>query len=226
MRPAPTGGCPSSGSGRRKGEIETLLFPTTLMPAYAISRFYAPLLRRLPAGPVRFHALPGGGLGRTDTVVDGFRPVLEAVRGRGGRLRLIGHSLGGVVAWALAHDYPDVVAEVELYAAPLRGSSRLATWMPLPEARFLTRASRWLRQYDRPLNGPMVRSVYTFCDVFVTPAREVSRVEGDRAENHYVVPFHVPSRQRRADEHLHRATVSHTLLPRHARLQARLRHKG
>lgn len=209
-----------------QAEIETLLFPTTLMPAYAIARFYAPLLRGLPPGRVRFHALPRGGLGRTDAVVDGFRPGLEAIGARGGRVRLVGHSLGGVVAWALAHDYPDIVAEVELYAAPLRGTSRLATWMPLPEARFLTRASRWLGQYDRPLNGPMVRSVYTFCDVVVTPAREVCRVEGDRAENHYVVPFHVPARQRRDHEHLHRAAVSHTALPRHARLQARLRRMG
>jgi pimeloyl-ACP methyl ester carboxylesterase len=202
---------------------ETHVFGGTLVPGWLASRFYAPLGRRLAAGgPVEYHAMtPHGGLGRTDRVVDSFRPLMESAVDRGAQVRLAGHSLGGVVAWALAHDYPDAVDQIEVWGAPLRGTAVARFFRHLgAEARFLLPASRWLSQYDRPLNGPSVRSYYTACDVLVLPPRRSSWVEGDRAENHFLAPLPLPRPAARVNEHVHAGWCDHLLLPRHGRLLA------
>ena len=138
-------------------------------------------------------------------------------------VRLVGHSLGGVVAWALAHEYPDVVETVEVWAAPLRGTA-LAILLRHggAEARFLSPGSRWLARYDRPLDGPRVRSVYSACDALVVPPRRSSHVEGERADNHLLCPWPLPAGKKRSDERVHSGWSDHILLPRHPRLLSRV----
>lgn len=203
--------------------LETHIFGTTLMPRRFMPRFYAPLVAVLPPGRVSYRAMTeAGGLGRTDLVLDAMRPGLDRARARGARVRLVGHSLGGVVAWVLAREFADIVEEVELYGTPIRGTILTGTRLPVPEARFLARASRWLRAYDEPLDGPLVRSVYSACDVFVAPPRAASAVRGERAENHFIVPFPMPPQLRRPGERLHLGVADHVGLPRNRRLLARL----
>ena len=200
------------------------MFGGTMAPAFAMPRLYGRLARRLSAGgaTVRFHAMPGGGFGRTDRIVDRFAEELERAALSGARLRLAGHSLGGAVAWALAHELTAHVERVELYGAPLRGTRWAPTWAPLPEARFVSPMSRWLRRYDRPLDGPVVVSVYSWLDTFVVPPRRSSHVEGSAAQNHFLVPFPLPHHLRRPDERLHAIACEHAYLPAHAGLQERL----
>ena len=66
---------------------------------------------------------PHGGLGRTDHIVESFTPMLNDARRAGSPIRLAGHSLGGVVAWALAHEYGDIVDTVEIWGAPVQGTA-------------------------------------------------------------------------------------------------------
>jgi len=138
-------------------------------------------------------------------------------------VRLAGHSLGGVVAWVLAHEYPDVVDTVEIWAAPVRGTAFAALLRNVAaEARFLAPGSRWLHRYDRALDGPMARSVYTACDVLVAPPRASSFINGDRAQNHFLRPAPLTRQELRAGEQIHAGCADHTLLPRHRSLLARV----
>lgn len=201
----------------------THVFGATLLPAFLLRPFYRTLGSRLAAGgEVSYHAMPGGGLGRTDAIVEWFLPLLDDARGRGEQVRLAGHSLGGVVAWALAHEIPEAVETVELWGAPLRGTGLAAFFrnVGVAEARFLSPGSRWLARYDTPLCGPRVRSVYTACDLFVMPPRDSCFVEGDGAENHYLVPTPLRGPERRRHEHVHLAWADHVLLPKHPRVAA------
>src|SRR3954452_23403454 len=127
----------------------THVFGGTLVPPLIMPSFYGPLVRRLAeGGPVSYHAMaPWGGLGRTDLIVESFAPLLEAARAGGTPVRLAGHSLGGVVAWALAHEFPDVVDTVELWAAPVRGTAAVLLARAFAEGRFLAPGSRWLTKY-------------------------------------------------------------------------------
>ncbi|HET6795094.1 MAG TPA: hypothetical protein VFH45_11655 [Acidimicrobiales bacterium] len=213
MSTAPHG--PVAGS---PGPMPTHVFGGTLVPSWMVPVFYRPIGRRLAAGgPVTYHAMaPYGGLGRTDRIVDSYLPLLERTAAAGGRVRLAGHSLGGVVAWALAQEYPEVVDTVEVWAAPLRGTSIARFLHNLgAEARFLSPGSRWLRRYDRPLSGPVGRSVYTACDALVLPVRESCYMEGERVANHFLTPVPLPFGRRRPAERVHTGLADHILLPRH-----------
>jgi pimeloyl-ACP methyl ester carboxylesterase len=212
-----------AGAENTTAACETHVFGGTLVPSWLMPFFYAPLGERLAeGGTVHYHAMtPHGGLGRTDRLVDSFRPIFESTRDQHARVRLAGHSLGGVVAWALAHDYTDVVDRVEVWGAPLRGTAVARFLRHVgAEARFLLPTSRWLRQYDRPMDGPAVRSIYTACDVFVMPPRRSSWVDGALAENHFLTPIRLPRPARRANERVHTGWCDHVLLPRHGRLLA------
>ena len=77
-----------------------------------------------------------------------------------------------------------------------------------------------MAQYDRPLNGPVARSIYTACDVLVTPPRHSSFIEGERAENHYLIPYRLPRPEQRNGEQIHTGWAEHLLLPRHRPLLA------
>jgi pimeloyl-ACP methyl ester carboxylesterase len=226
------GGCPThrerretpGGIGNRTGWAATThVFGGTFAPSSILPHFYGRLAGRLAGGgPVNYHAMaPLGGIGRTDKIVESFAPIFEAARARECRLRVAGHSLGGVVAWALAHEYQDVVDVVEVWATPVRGTGVAWLFHHLgAEARFLAPGSRWLKRYDRPLNGPVVRSMYTACDLFVVPPRQSSYVEGDRAQNHLLSPFLFHRSNRRPSERVHTGWADHLLLPRHATLLA------
>ena len=203
---------------------EVHIFGGTLAAGWVMPRLYGRLAGRLgrDAASVHYHPMPGGGLGRTDRIVDEFAERLERAALAGRALRLAGHSLGGTVAWALAHELAPHVERVELYGAPLRGTRWAATWAPLPEARFLSPMSRWLRRYDQPLDGPVVRSVYSWLDTWVAPPRKSSHVEGSAAENHFLVPIRLPRHLRREGERLHSIVCDHAYLPAHVELQRRL----
>ena len=200
----------------------THVFGATLTPARVLPWFYGPRAERLAeGGAIHYHAMPYGGLGRTDRIVESFMPLLESAQARQEKLRLVGHSLGGVVAWALAHEYPEAVDTVEVWGAPLRGTGVarfFARISAIQEARFLSPDSGWLKRYDRPLHGPVARSIYTALDLMVVPARDSSYVEGDRAENHYLSPLWVRKRDRRPAERVHTGVADHVMLPRHTRL--------
>lgn len=207
------------------GAYDTHVFGGTLIPSWMMPVFYAPLARRLAQGGcVRYHAMaPQGGTGRTDRIVESFTHLLDAARASGAQVRLAGHSLGGVVAWALAHEYPDAVDTVELWATPVRGTAIARLFRHLVgEARFLAPGSRWLQRYDRPLNGPRARSLYTACDVFVMPSQLSSYIEGDRAQNHFLCPIPVPRHKQRVRERVHTGWADHLLLPRHRPLLAKV----
>ena len=199
-------------------DATTLILGPTLMPGWLMPRFYAPLVARLHDGPadgVAYHPMPeAGGLGRTDRIVEGLRPRFEQARADGVRLRLAGHSLGGIVAWALCHEYPDVVEVAELWAAPIRGTALATTTVRVPESRFLARESRWLRRYRAPVTGPLVRAVYSPLDPLATPSLRACVVEGDTAENHVVSPLPLPARFHCPNQYVHLGLAGHTLLPR------------
>jgi pimeloyl-ACP methyl ester carboxylesterase len=202
----------------------THVFGATLLPSFLMSWFYKGRAENLAeGGEVHYHAMPNGGLGRTDDIVEKFLPILEDARQSGEKLRLMGHSLGGVVAWALAHEITDAVDTVEMYGAPLRGTG-LANFFKfiqkVPEATYLARGSEFLAGYDKPLNGPVVRSLYTSIDLFVVPPRESCFVEGDKAENHLLSPRALPFNEQRTGERVHPGLADHVLLPRHGRLLA------
>ena len=193
----------------------------TLMPRFLMPRFYRSVVHRVAAGgPVRYHAMPEGGLGRTDEIVDSLKPLLIAAESAGQRVRLVGHSLGGIVAWALAHEHPAAIELAELWCAPIRGTALATVSAPVAESRFIAPASRWLRRYDRPLAGTFVRSVYTTLDQLAVPAARACYVEGDLVENHLVTPFARP--RLRVNEFHHRAGGDHVLLPRSAAVNHRL----
>ena len=194
----------------------------TLMPRFLMPRFYRAIVQRVAVGgPVRYHAMPEhGGLGRTDRVVDGFRALIEEAESRSERVRLVGHSLGGIIAWVLAHEYPRVIEFAELWCAPVRGTALANVLVPVAESRFLAPASRWLRGYDRPLSGPLVRAVYTPLDQLAVPAMRACYLEGDQVENHVVTPFRRTSL--RANEFLHRGAGEHVTLPRSPAVNTRL----
>ena len=70
--------------------VETHVLGPTLMPRFMMPRFYRALAQRLADGcRVQYHAMPErGGLGRTDLVVDHFRPIVEAAAAKRRRVRL------------------------------------------------------------------------------------------------------------------------------------------
>jgi pimeloyl-ACP methyl ester carboxylesterase len=198
----------------------------TLMPPGMVPRAYRRLARRLrdADGAVTYHGMPErGGLGRTDRVVDVFRPLVRRARAEGSRVRLAGHSLGGIVCWALAHEYPDAVERVELWCAPVRGTRLASARAPVAESRFLCRESRWLAQYDRPLDAVVVRAVFPSHDALASPALEVCPVEGEHAENHVV---HRPGERPTVGTdgmEVHAGTGGHVTLPGRAWIHGRLR---
>lgn len=202
----------------------THVFGATMLPSFMMTTFYAKRANRLAeGGQVHYHAMPKGGLGRTDDIVEQFLPILEEARDSGEKIRMMGHSLGGVVAWALAHECTEAVDTVEMYGAPLRGTGLANLFKfikPVQEATFLARGSEFLKHYDRPLDGPVVRSLYTSLDLWVVPPRESCFVEGDRADNHLVTPRPLSRSEQRSGEKWHTGLVDHVLLPRHAVLSA------
>jgi pimeloyl-ACP methyl ester carboxylesterase len=185
--------------------------------------FYRPAATRVAqGGPITYHSMaPHGGTGRTDGIVASFAGLFETARSKEDKVRIVGHSLGAVVAWALAHEWTDVVDTVELWCAPLRGTGLARLFQAISaEARFLLPGSRWLASYDRPLNGPVVRSMYTACDLFVLPPRRSSYVSGERAENHFLCPAALARPGHWMGEHVHDGVADHVLLPRHPGLLA------
>lgn len=194
----------------------------TLMPRFLMPRFYRAVVRRVAgSGNTCFHAMPEhGGLGRTDRVVDSFRSLIEDADSRGDKVRLVGHSLGGIIAWVLAQEYPRSIESAELWCAPVRGTALANVLVPVAESRFLARASRWLKGYDRPMAGPFVRAVYTPLDQLAVPAMSACYLEGENVENHVISPFRVGSP--RANEFVHRGAGEHVTLPRSAGVNARL----
>lgn len=196
----------------------------TLMPRFLMPRFYRRVVQRLAAGgDVYYHAMPQrGGLGRTDLIVDSFRPILRAAAANGEQVRLVGHSLGGIVAWALVHDHPESIEMAELWCAPVRGTALATVSAPVAESRFLARASRWLRRYDRPVVGPLVRAIYTPLDQLAVPAAEACYIEGNRVSNHLVAPFRIARRGLRPAEFHHRGAGEHVTLPRAASINSAL----
>jgi len=202
-----------------------LMLGPTLMPGWVMPRFYAPIVARLadPELEVAYHPMPErGGLGRTDRIVDHFRPLVERAARRGEQLRLAGHSLGGIVAWALCHEYPETIQMAELWAAPLRGTFWAPTGAPVAESRFLARSSRFLAQYDKPIDGPFVRSIYTATDALAVPSMVVCPVEGTDVENHLVAPIPIPRPWRPHRSHQHVLAAGHTLLPRKEEIHRRI----
>ena len=203
---------------RGSGMAVTHIFGGTMCPSWAMPKMYRFIADRVsePLGGTEFHSMPEClGLGRTDKVVDHFRPILEEARSHHVTVRLAGHSLGGVVAWVLAQDYPDVVEYAELWGAPIHGTVMAAPWMKFPEAQYLRKHSSWLKQYDKPAEVS-VRSVYTMLDALVVPPREASYAEGERVNNHYLAPVVL---KKWPQEHLHWGIADHCLLPRLAALQ-------
>lgn len=208
-------------SGGAPDGFPTHVFGGTLVPCWVMRPFYGPVARRLAqGGPIRYHSMaPRGGVGRTDRIVASYAEVFERARSRNQKVRIVGHSLGAVVAWALAHEWTDVVDTVELWCAPLRGTALARLFQAVSaEARFLSPGSRWLATYDRPLDGPTVRSFYTACDVFVVPPRRSSYVLGERAENHFLCPPASRRPSHREGERIHQGLGDHVLLPRHSGL--------
>lgn len=204
------------------GVVTHILGPT-LMPRFLMPRFYRALAARLAqGGPVEYHAMSErGGLGRTDLVVDRFRPIIETAAARREKVRLAGHSLGGLVTWVLAHDYPYAIEEAELWCAPVRGTALANVIVPVAESRFLARTSRWIRRYDRPVEQTRVRAIYTVLDQLAVPSQHTCYLEGDNVENHVVAP-HALRRERRPNEHVHRGAAEHVTLPRLTSINAAL----
>lgn len=202
--------------------VATHMLGPTLMPRFLMPRFYRQLVRRLAGdGPVTYHAMPErGGLGRTDLVVDHFRVIVEQAAARREKVRLAGHSLGGLVTWVLAHEYPHAVDRAELWCTPVRGTALANVLVPVAESRFLAKASRWLRRYDRPVESTRVRSVYTVIDQLAVPSAQTCYIEGDHVDNHVVTPYRL--RTRRPNEFVHRRVADHVTLPRSAAINAAL----
>ena len=201
--------------------VVTHVLGPTLMPRFLMPRFYRGVVARVAEGDeVVYHAMPErGGLGRTDHVVDGFRAIVERAAARREKVRLVGHSLGGIVAWVLTHEYPHAIERTEVWCAPVRGTALANVLVPVAESRFLARASRWLRSYDRPLNGPPVTAIYTALDQLAVPPARTCYLEGDAVENYLVTPYRRP-RLLRPNELLHRAIGEHVTLPRVASINA------
>ena len=198
----------------------THILGPTLMPRFLMPRFYRGVVARVAGnGPVTYHAMPErGGLGRTDLVVDGFRDIVEQAAARREKVRLVGHSLGGIVAWVLVHEYPYAIEYAELWCAPVRGTAWANVVAPVAESRFLARTSRWLQRYDRPLNGPPVIAIYSALDQLAVPPSRACYLEGDHVTNYLVSPYRrVPLR---TNEVLHRAFGEHVTLPRGGSINA------
>jgi pimeloyl-ACP methyl ester carboxylesterase len=203
------------------GATTTHAFGGTFAPAWILPRVYGRLAGRLAnGGPVRDHAtVPLGGIGRTDKTVESFALIFE--RARPCRLRVAGHSLGGVVGRALAHDYPNAVEVLEVWATPVRGTGVAWLFHHLgAEARFLTLGQPLVKALRRPAERTRGPSMYTACDLFVVAARQSSSVEGDQARNHLLSPFLLHRSNRRPGQRVHTGWADHLVLPRYPTLVA------
>jgi len=82
-----------------------------------------------------------------------------------------GHSQGGLLALALANEYPSRVRSVEIFGAPLYGTRIAPIWLPLPAVRAMNHRSRWLKELraHENLDPTKVHSYFSALDVLVVP---------------------------------------------------------
>lgn len=103
-----------------------------------------------------------------------------------------GHSQGGLLALALANEYPNRVTSVEIFGAPLYGTRIAPIWLPLPAVRAMNHRSRWLKKLrtHENFNPTKVHSYFSALDVLVVPW-VASMVKG--GNNYLVLPSQIES---------------------------------
>ena len=154
--------------------------PVIVVPSFLRGDGHTAPLRRFLAG-CGYAALGWGlgtNLGPTAAALDGIEALLGAAHRRhGGKVTLIGHSLGGVIARELAKQHPDQVRQLLVLASPIH----LPTASPLePVYRLLARwhciaTARTAAELNTPPIVP-VTAIYTKSDGIVAwqSCREVA----------------------------------------------------
>ncbi len=126
----------------------------------------------------------GTNLGPTAAALNGIEQLFDTIHAaHGGKVSLIGHSLGGVIARELAKKKPDAVRQLILLASPIH----LPTASPLePIYKLLSRwhsidASSSIDELNTPPTVP-VTAIYTRTDGVVA-WESCQEFEGPRREN-------------------------------------------
>ena len=168
--------------------------PVLVLPGLVASDGSTRLLRRFLKG--RGYAVYGWGLGRNygprAGVEDAMLAMLDKLHAESGqRVSLIGQSLGGVYARALAVQRPDAVRSVITLGSPITGNPRASNAWRIYE--FTSGQSshdpqRWERV--RQLLSMPATSIYSRSDGVVAWQTSLGR-EGPGAENIEVVSSHL-----------------------------------
>jgi len=168
--------------------------PVLVLPGLVATDGSTRMLRDFLAG--RGHAVHGWGLGRNlgprAGVEEAMLAMLDKLHAESGRrVSLVGQSLGGVYARALAAQRPDAVRNVISLGSPITGHPRASNAWRLYE--FASGQSshdplRWER-VTRPLGMPAT-SIYSRSDGVVAWQTSIGK-EAPNAENIEVVSSHI-----------------------------------
>jgi pimeloyl-ACP methyl ester carboxylesterase len=172
--------------------------PVLVLPGFtADDRSTAPLRRTIREHGYRTYSWGlGPNVGPTDRIIDGVRRRLDEVRRRNDRpVSLVGWSLGGVFARALARETPEAVRRVITLASPYRMTEQDRTsahrlWDRLERFRSATRRGPWVPEWERPPLAVPATSIYSRHDGVVRWSTCIDEV-GPRSENIEVHSTHV-----------------------------------
>ncbi len=172
--------------------------PVLLLPGFgADDRSTVPLRWTLRGQGYWAHAWGlGRNIGPTARAVDGMRRRLDDLHAQHGRrVTLIGQSLGGIYARALARQSPDAVRQVITLGSPYRmvdgdrsGADR--AWRQVAHLHDGDLPDRDLREEDRPPLLVPATSIYSRADG-IAPWHTCIGVVGDRCENIEVRGSHI-----------------------------------
>ncbi|MCB0966161.1 MAG: alpha/beta hydrolase [Ilumatobacter sp.] len=172
--------------------------PVLILPGFTTSDLSTRQLRGvLRANGYRAHGwLLGRNIGPTDRIITGVRERIEELVERHGRpITLIGWSLGGIFARAMARERPDLVRQVIVLVSPFRiteydRSSLDGIYERLAHRHDGDLELRELREQERPPLDVPSTSIYTRTDGMVAWQLCIDEV-GPQSENIEIYSSHI-----------------------------------
>jgi pimeloyl-ACP methyl ester carboxylesterase len=172
--------------------------PVLLLPGFgAGDRSTVPLRWTLRSQGYWTHAWQlGRNIGPTSRAVRGMRVRLEQLHGtHGRRVSLIGQSLGGIYARALARERPELVRQVITLGSPYRmvegdRSAAQRAWARVEHLHVKDPALRDVAEHERPPLRVPATSIYSRTDG-IAPWQTCIDVVGPHAENIEIRGSHI-----------------------------------
>lgn len=152
---------------------EVIIISGTGAPPFGIRHYpYAGLIRQFEQAGYVVHLenIYHLGIDRMDRSLQHLQKRYFSPQDRR-RYIVCGHSQGGLLALALANEYPSRVTSVEIFGTPLYGTRIAPIWLPLPAVRAMNHRSRWLKELrgHENLDPAKVHSYFSVLDVLVVP---------------------------------------------------------